>query len=232
MPALPAIANVLKLIMQFTAPAVADVITRLFVNGGGSQGTTAGLNTAAQTIANSWTTNIAPLTTSQQTLAAVSIEDLTSAGAPNGVWIGSKPGGAGSTFLAAPAVSFVMRNGIGVRSRGGHSRVYIPGIPLNNQSAVDSTQWNPTFITTLDAAWTTFLGNIVSAINSAGYGSGSMCVPHYYKGHSWNHTGTPPNDIYKRVNTVVSPPVGVSSYSLVSANPIIGSQRRRNHQTV
>lgn len=232
MPPLPAIANVLKLILQYSAPAVADVLTRLFVVGGGTTGTTSGLNTAAQTIANSWTTNIAPLTTSQQNLTTVSIEDLTNASAPNGVWIGTKPGGAGSTFLAAPAVSFVMRNGIGVRSRGGHSRVYIPGIPLNNQSSVDSTQWNPTFITTLDNAWTTFLGNILSAINSAGYGTGSMCVPHYYKGHTWNHTGTPPNDIYKRVNTVVSPPVPVSSYALVSANPIIGSQRRRNHQTV
>lgn len=230
MPALPPIANMVKLLLQFTAPAVTDIITRLFVQGT-QQGSTSGLNTAAQTIANSWTTNIAPLTTSNQTLASVSLEDLTNASSPNGIWIGSKPGGAGSTFLAAPAVSFVMRNGINLRSRGGHSRVYIPGIPINNQSLDDGTQWLASFITTMDGAWTTFLSNVVSALNTAGYGAGSMAVPHYYKGHTWNHTGTPPNDYYKRVATPVAAPIPVSSYSLVTANPIIGSQRRRNHQS-
>lgn len=230
MPPLPAIANMVKLLLQFTAPAVTDIITRLFIQGG-SQGNTAGLNTAAQTIANSWTTNIAPLTTSNQTLASVSLEDLTSPSAPNGIWIGSKPGGAGSTFLAAPAVAFVMRNGINLRSRGGHSRVYIPGIPVNNQALDDGTQWLASFINTLDGAWTTFLSNTVAALNSAGYTGSSMAVPHYYKGHTWNHTGTAPNDYYKRVATVQSPPIPVSTYSLVTANPIIGSQRRRNHQS-
>jgi hypothetical protein len=220
-----------KIGLQFLAPAVADVFTRLFLQGT-TQGSTAGLNTAAQTIANSWATNIAPLTTSDQTLASVSLEDLTNAMAPNGIWLGAKPGLAGTTFHAAPAVSFVIRNGINQRSRGGHSRVYVPGIPVENLSVIDSTQWLASFQTTMNTAWDAFLGNIVSALNTAGYGSGSMAVPHYYKGHTFNHVGTAPNDYYKLVHTVVNPPVPVSPYTLTTANPIVGSQRRRNHQSV
>lgn len=231
MPPLPAIANLLKIALQFTAPAVTDVLTRLFFQGS-SQGTSTGLNTAAQTIANSWATNIAPLTTSDQSLGTVSIEDLSAPNAPSGIWLGTKPGGAGATNLTAPAAAYIIRNAINVRSRGGHSRVYVPGIPVNNLSVVDGTQWSTSFQNTLNTAWATFLGNILSAMNSAGYGTGNMAVPHYYKGHTWNHVGTPPNDYYKIVHTVQNPPIPVSQYTGVTSNSIIGSQRRRNHQSV
>jgi hypothetical protein len=233
MPALPVLPFVVKMLLNYAAPGVASLLNRVFFQG--TQSSSSGpLNTAAQTIANSWSTNMGPQTIAPVVLQAVSLRDLSSSQSPTGIWTGSKPGTL-ATAPNAPQNAFVIRNEPVDSYRGGHSRVYLPGIPLANANANDSDTWTSAAASATASAWTTFIGNVVSALQTAGMGTVTACVPHYYKGtgQTWLHYGTAPHDHYKRqAIPVAQGQVLIDPYTIISWNPNLGTQRRRTHQSV
>lgn len=229
--AFPALPNVVKLLLTYAAPGVAELLTRLWFQGT-QQGTNTSLNTACQTIANSWATNMAPNTVPALALTSVQAEDLTNPSGPNGIWTGSKAGSFTGTTTTAPQAAFIIKNVVQDRYRGGHSRLYLPGMPLADSTTNDATTWTTAFGSAVATSWTSFLGNILSALGTAGYGSVAACVPQIYRGHTWTHYGTPPDDYYKykaTYNPTTPPPT--PTYNAVSYNDVIGTQRRRTHQT-
>jgi hypothetical protein len=232
MPALPAVSGLVKAILTYAAPGVAEVLTRLFFQGTGSS-SQSNLNTAAQTMANSWATSMAPQSAPQLALTSVQLEDLSSSTSPTGIWVGSKPGTSSVSGAATPAVCFIVKNGISDRYRGGHSRIYIPGINLGNVSAADATTWNTTNASAIASAWSTFLGNCVSALITAGYAGTAAAVPHFYKGagRTWTHYGTAPYDWWKYKTNVATTPIDVDTYTAIGYNDVLGTQRRRTHQS-
>jgi hypothetical protein len=233
MPALPAVPFLVKILLQMAAPGVASIVNRLFFQGS-QQPSNAGLNTACSTIASSWNSVIAPSLRPALSLIGVTAEDLTSSSGANGVWVGSHPGSAGGGTGAAPQAAFIIKNTVPDRYRGGHSRIYLPGVGTGAETLEDANTWNSTLAATLVTNWNTFLANIVTAMSSAGAGSGSMAVPHYYKGtgRTWTHKGTAPHDYWTSSAIPVSAPVPVDLYTTVGYNPTLGTQRRRTHQSV
>lgn len=233
MPALPSAGFLIKLLLNYAAPAVPYIVNRLFFQGTANP-SPSNLNTASQAIANAWATNIAPNVATPLNLVVVNMEDLSSSLAANGIWTGAKPGGAGAAAITSPTTAFVIKNVTQDRYRGGHSRIYLPGIPLTNLSTDDGNTWNTTFASTLVTAWQAFLNAVITACQNNGCGTGSMAVPHFYKNHTWNHFGTAPHDWYKYVATPQVAPIPVDTYlpAAVSYNPTIGTQRRRSHQSV
>lgn len=233
MPQLPPISGLIKMLLIYSAPGIADIMNRVFFSSTGQPGTNA-LNTAAQTIANSWTTQMAPISSPTQLLNTVSLQDLSSPTAFNGIWVGNKAGTAGTPNVASPAVAMVIKNGVANRYRGGHSHVYIPGLQLGNMTQEEANTWQTTFANSVASAWSAFLGNAISALVTAGYSGVVSAVPHYYKGaaRTWTHYGIPPHDWYKKTLTPVAPPVPVDTYTTVGANLVLASQRRRNHQSL
>lgn len=232
MPALPAISGLLKLILTYAAPGIASILNRLFFSGSGSSSQTA-LNTACNTIASAWATAVAGQTVPAVALIGVQLEDLSSATAPTGIWVGSKPGTTAVAGGAFPQEAFIIKNGISDRYRGGHSRIYLPGIPQGNLSSNDATTWGGTPATSVTSSWSAFLGNILSALGTAGYTGMAAAVPHYYKGggRTWTHYGTAPHDWWKKTAIPATPPITVDTYSAIGYNDIVGTQRRRAHQS-
>lgn len=231
MPALPAIPYMIKAILTMAAPGVANIINRLFFQGTQQTNSTA-LNTAAQSMATSWSSALASVLSNQLALIGVQLEDLTNSAGGTGLWTGSKPGGIVTGSQEFPQAALVLKNLIADRYRGGHSRIYLPGVPASNLSSTDANTWNATSAAAIASDWQTFLGAAQTALQTAGCGTVAWAVPHYYKGHTWNHYGTAPNDWYKRVATPVAAPVKVDTYTAVGYNPVVGTQRRRTHQSV
>jgi hypothetical protein len=230
-PALPAVAGLIKLLLTFAAPGVAAVINRWFFQGSGTSNSAA-LNTACTTMANSWHTLMGGNQVPAISLIGAEAEDLTSPTSPTGIWVGSQAGsnaGAAST----PALAFIVKPVTADRYRGGHSRIYIPGVSTGAVSASDATTWNTTTGAAIATAVTAFLQNCVTALQSAGYAGVSPVVPHFYKGggRNWTHYGTAPNDYWKSTAIPAKAPIAIDQYSTVSYNDILGNQRRRNHQS-
>lgn len=229
MPALPFASQTIKTILQYTLPGVAAALTRLFFTGTGST-TNAALNTWCGNVAASWNTNMAPLIAPGCVLVAVTAEDLTSATSPIGAWAGSHPGtNAGTQF--EPSASFVVKNLIANRYRGGHPRTYIPGVPTTNQNSAGANTWGSTNANTLLTAWLAFLSAVSGSSGPTGYTGLAQSVVPYYSGSTAITSGTAPHQRGKTKATVLSSttPILIASHTY---NPTIGSQRRRNHQSV
>lgn len=227
--ALPPIGLMTKIILTYAAPGIAEIINRVFFKGT-TNPTPAGLNTACQTISNNWVTYMAPQATTGLKLIGVEAEDLSSPTAATGIWTGSQAGTVpASSGQSVPQLAFVIREVAANRYRGGHGRVYIPGVIANDTSTSDANTWNTTFATTMTNAWANFLLAIQAALNTNGCGSTTPAIPHYIKGGTWVNVGTPTAPDWKFKPTYQQPPVPFDVYlpNAISYNPNLGTQRRR-----
>lgn len=229
MPPLALAAGTIKTILQYALPGVASVINRLFFTGTGST-TNAALNTWCGNVAASWNTNMAPLIAPACTLVAVTAEDLTSGTSPVGAWAGSHPG-TSSNLIFDPAAAFIVKNLIANRYRGGHPRTYIPGVPSSNQASNGANTWNTTDAAGLLTQWKAFLSAISGSSGPTGYSGMAQSVVPYYSGTTAVTTGVAPHTRGKTKATPLATTTPIYIASNVY-NPTIGSQRRRNHQSV
>lgn len=178
--------------------------------------------TVLTTLATSWNTRFAPLTTPNWTLTQTSLVDIGSrTGVSSALPITHVGTSAGNPLGAA--VSFVMSAHCALRYRGGHSRVYIPGITAAEES--DNNSWSPAGQGLVSAAWNGLLTDL-AASPPAGVGSMSQVIVRYFSSDKRDFT-PPPSPFeppYLLTNPMVLP---VTSWT---PNPQFASQRRRNQQ--
>lgn len=178
--------------------------------------------TLITTLAASWNTRMAPVTDPHYTLIQASVNDLGSrTGAENFLPV-SHPGTAAGNPLGA-AVSFVMSAKTTLKYRGGHSRVYIPGITASEEA--DQNSWSAAGQGAVFTAWTGMLSDL-AASPPAGVGALSQVVVRYI---SSNKADFPPASPPATLPALLNPPM-VLAITSWQPNPQFGSQRRRNQQ--
>jgi hypothetical protein len=230
MPALPAVANVLKVILGFTMPGVVDILNRLWVKYV-NPATSAQLNTFCSNAATSWASAMKPQIVPACQLIAISAEDLSSPSSPNGIWTGSTAG-TNANLVTDPATCFVVNNVTNNRQRGGHSKNWISGIPLSNLSSNGANTWNATNANTILTAWQTFLSNLVNSANYPPGGTLTQVVPNIYHSFSYrSYVDNAGRTVYKKINTPVTTVTNIYSVAGTNYDLIVGSQRRRNHMS-
>jgi hypothetical protein len=154
MPALPAVPKAVKFVLSGlingTKPWVNAFHSGYSVGGALSAAEVLAL---AQVVNASWGANVAPLLTTITTLNSVVATALDSATAPVGVDGTVQTGGDADEPVAA-GTAFVVQRKLSRRYRGGHSRVYIPGLPVHTlAAAADAILWDATFAALLLDAW-------------------------------------------------------------------------------
>jgi len=216
----------LRVLLTYSLPTVATVLNRLFFQGTGST-TNSALNTWATAVSTAWGANMKSQILTNCSLTSVVVSDLSSSTAPIGAWTGSIAGTSAGTN-GSPDVALIIKNLIPSKYRGGHSRTYIPGYPLSNTTVSDSNIWTAATAATTVTDWTAFITAITGGNGPTGYSGLAQAVPHYYKGFT-----VVTNPLTGRARNVPKLQT-VPTFDLVSsrvANIILGSQRRRNHQS-
>lgn len=178
--------------------------------------------TLLTTLANSWNTRLAPLTNPSYALIQTSVNDLDSrTGVESGLVV-SHPGTGGGNAPQA-ATSFILSQKTALKYRGGHSRVYLPGIETSQLS--DNNSWS---ITAQGLVFTAYSGMISDLTTSppVGVGAMSQVVVRYI---SSNKADFPAGDVPTTFPALLPTPM-VLPVTAITANPQVGSQRRRNQQ--
>lgn len=179
-------------------------------------------STLLGTLSTSWVTRMGPLTSTNYTLVQVSVNDL---GSRTGVQVGLPTSHVGSAPGANSyaALSFVMSAKTALKYRGGHSRVYIPGISTAESS--DANTWSAGGQAAVFTAWTGMLGDLATSPPPT-VGAMSNVVVRYYSSNKADFP-TPPDPFVPPY--LLATPMVLPVTSWVS-NPQYGSQRRRNQQ--
>lgn len=225
MPALPAIANVVRIDLQFetTAPFGG---CRTFWLYNGTPLTSAQVVAIAGHAQAGFSADFAALMSAQVTLANVIATDLSSnqgnVGANSTTVVGTRTGAQLPVDVAA-----MINHKIAIRYRGGKPRTYLPlGVATD---VLSGKTWQPTFVSSVTSAWTSFQ----NFLQSGSYGGPTIveqvCV-HYYKGYTPNLNGSP----WEERNVPKVDPNASNTVSPITSslcNPIFGSQRRRLRST-
>lgn len=178
--------------------------------------------TLCTTLATSWNTRLAPITTPSYTLIQTDVNDLDSR---TGVEVGfttSHVGTAAGAEVAA-AVSFVLSHHTSLKYRGGHSRVYLPGISGSNLT--DRNSWSAVGQGAVFTAWSGLISDLTTS-PPVGVGALSQVVVRYI---SSNKADFPPNAIPPAFPALLPTPL-ILPVTSITSNPQVGSQRRRNQQ--
>lgn len=221
MPPLPNVNDVLRIALIGKYDNDVDVVNRVYISVTGGTPPVS-LNTMCSTIAGNWNTDLAAQAGVHFTLTEVDAEDLTSSTSPVGAittsHIGTRSGGP-----LTGATCALLRFHIGRRYRGGHPRIYLPY--GTDTDLTDVQTWTTAFLSGLTTAWTTFIGHVISAANTAyAVGVAAHINVSYYEG--FTNITYPSGRIYPRPTLRTTPlQDDVLSYT---ANPKIASQRRRN----
>jgi hypothetical protein len=178
--------------------------------------------TLLTTLSGSWETRFAPLTPSAYSLVAVSVTDLGSRTGVESTLVTSHSGTNVDPGISASA-AFVMSAHVALRYRGGHSRVYIPG--LTNALLADQNTWTVAAQGQVFTAWTGMIADL-AASPPVSVGAMSNVTVRYISSDKADFP-TPPSPWdppYLLATPMVMP---ITSWS---SNPQLGSQRRRNQQ--
>jgi hypothetical protein len=178
--------------------------------------------TLLTTLAGSWNTRMASLTVPNWTLVQTAVNDLDSrTGIESGLVV-SHPGTSAGNTLGA-AVSFVLSFKTALKYRGGHSRVYVPGISAASESDVNS--WSPTGQGNVFTAFTGMINDLTTS-PPVGVGALSQVVVRYISSNKADFTPAPPTT----PPPWLLPTPMVLPVTATVTNPQFASQRRRNQQ--
>lgn len=226
MPARPNVPKVVQIVLFQSFGADLDVVNRFYQQYTGAAGTLSdgGAATWAAAVTSAWAAHIAPLITSTFTLNKVTVTDLST---NIGGFGEDDTGSVGSVSGAAvPAgVAMVIREHIERRYRGGHPRQYVCGLPSGDLGTAQS--WNSTATAAWQTAYTAFRAAAAAGC-PVGIGPAVDANVSYFQGFT-NHTY--PSGRVRPIPTLRATPV-VDVISSFSVNPKLGSQRRRNLQSL
>lgn len=222
MPALPTVANVLKMTTIWTVGVDTDVASIHHLQFSGPSPSAANLTTAAGTIRAAWDTNMKALLNSNNVLTTVILQDLTTNTGAEGQSVGSNPG-TRTGAQNAGGVAVVMNHAIARRYRGGHPKNFLPyGSATDLQTA---QAWTSSFANSMTSGYAAFITAITGLTIGSASTTGIVNVS-YYSGFTVvisPTTGRARN--VPKVRASVSPDVITSTV----ASTKVGSQRRRNH---
>jgi hypothetical protein len=156
MPALPPIANVLRLAISGTV-GTHNWVNILHFLWSGSPPTVPSLGTWNNDVVTSWTALVTPLQDTESTLTGVLSTDLTSSSGAQVETAADVPGTRAGGQLPANACCLVDYP-VSVRYRGGHPRTYL-NIGVEADLDTPST-WGDSFVAAVVSAWEGFLGSI------------------------------------------------------------------------
>lgn len=223
MGALPAVPKTVRVDHHFSDGGNTNVQIRNFFQYAGA------LSVAdAQTWLNNIVTGLGVFMTtfSQPTLVLVlsQLTDLTSASSAQVVSSTGFTGGASASQLPA-GVCMVIKKKIARRYRGGHPRVYLPG--MAEASLSTPILWNPTSAANVLAAYVTWMAACTANTNPAAIGAITEVNVSYFQ--SFTNKTFPSG----RTHPVPTPRVNplVDAVTGHAVNPIPASQRRRNRQS-
>lgn len=222
MTALPAVSKVVRVDHHITqlAPSVAQF--RLFFQFSGTLSSAdavtwlGNMNTAMGTF---MTARI----NSDTKLVLMELTDLTSSTAVQVQNATSRTGGVSDTPLSA-AVAMVIKQVIARRYRGGHPRIYLPGLSIGDRNT--QNLWDTTHLGNVVGSMTTYINACIANTNPAAIGTISHVSVSYFQGFT-NHTY--PSGRVKAIPTPRGTPVIDQVVNLVG-NGTLASQRRRNEQ--
>jgi hypothetical protein len=196
-------------------------LTRFFMKYTNALSTT-DATTLLQTLAASWNSRFSGITATTYSLIAVSVTDLGSRTGVESSLVTSHPGNSANPGIAASA-AFIMSAHVALRYRGGHSRVYLPG--LETSLLQDQNTWSITGQSQVFSAWTGMLGDL-QASPPVGVGAMTQVAVRYYSSNKADFP-TPPSPWEPPYLLPTPMALPISSWS---SNPQLGSQRRRNQQ--
>jgi hypothetical protein len=215
MPVLPAVGNVLKMVLRgYVDGLLQDVWENvLHWRWSGTTPTSNDLDTIAGQASTFWQSQMAPECPSPTTLRNIECIDLSNNTGAGGEWNGVLSGTRGDDSIPANAAALISYP-IDLRYRGGHPRTYL--YVGGNADLQGASEWSTAFHTEFGQHWNTFL--TLTGQATAGGCSLAGLVAVLYHGHGGPYiTGT------LRTSPIVVP--------LDFANSIpqleIASQRRR-----
>jgi hypothetical protein len=153
---LPNVASVLKIALKYN-DGVAEFGSRLFEHYDGAAPDNAALNSYAALVAGAWTTHLAPRTCTSMSLIEVVVQDITSPTYANGTWSGDVAGALSSQAVPSN-VTFDVEFRIGIRYRGGHPVIHLPGQPTSYLA--NSRTWGETDADLVTTAFADFATEI------------------------------------------------------------------------
>lgn len=224
MPALPAVAKVCRVDMHLQFGTDANMMWRTFWRYDG---------TLNQTDANNWTAAIyaawhaassfQSITSTQVTLEKVELTDLSSTSAPQAVTTGSTAG-TNSTLPLPAGVAAVISFKMARRYRGGHPRIYIPGLVGTYLGSPQT--WSSGAIALIGAAFSTWAVAVEAGAPSA-VGTAIQVGVSYFQGFT---NVTFPSGRTRPVPKQRAGGPVVDVFTNAFVNPVVASQRRRNQQ--
>lgn len=222
MPALPAVANVIRVDAQYELGSDINAITRLFVGYSGTPPNNATCVLLAADLYIVFAATLIPYMTPGNKLIGVEVTDLSDPAGGQGAHVATTNGSYASAVLPA-GVALLANAKIQRKYRGGKPRSYFP---LGGSAALTSQSlWDPTFLANVQAS----LDQIRSDIAATAAGGCTLLTLvniSYYEGF----VVTPPNPVTHRVRTISTPRVTplVDIFTAWTANTKPSSQRRRN----
>lgn len=225
MPTLPPIANLVKIALHYALEGAVLAVTRHFVQGSTATAN-ANLNGMANSVASAWKTNMAPVTMPNTVLYFVSCEDLSSPVAGTGNVAVNYPGTISGGLNSPSAAAMVIDNLVNLRQRGGHSRVFLPGMDGRIINNADNGEWTAGGANSVLAAWQAYLTAVKALAGPAGYSTLAHVMPHYYKGNA-PYIDTHTNRAH---NKPVLDTGNIQAYGITGTGVsiTIGTQARRN----
>lgn len=220
MASLPAVAKGVRVDFHFKQAEDANIQIREFFQYSGTLSTADAVTWLGQMQAGmasflgSFMSNTLSLTLSELT-------DLSSNTAPQ---VQNSTGAAGgSSDVALPAgTAMVLRKHINRRYRGGHPRVYLPG--MHDNLLHDANTWDTTALANGVADYITFISACTALTGLSAVGTATHVNISYFQGFT-NHT-YPSGRVKAIPNPRVTPVV--DTITNISGNPNVASQRRRN----
>jgi hypothetical protein len=193
---------------------------RFYIQYGGTMGIPADYTAVAGALQTTIAANLMPLLHDSWISDISTATDLSSDTSPEGEvpggTVGSLAGGRlpGSTAL-------VVSQQTARRFRGGHSRVYLP--VGDDTKLVDDAHWTGAFVTVVDAAWQTVVGDTMAGF-WASSGTKTAVMASFYSGFTNVPYGVPTK--YRRTPTGRAAAVNFAVTNYVG-KAAIGTQRRR-----
>jgi hypothetical protein len=219
MPALPNVANVIRLDITGTLGTNTRVKDHLFFQYGGTGPTATDLTTWLNTVSTAWNSNMSGTQNSSYTANTWMATDLNLPTGQQVILNSNRPGTVGTAPMDASAAC-VVKFKLTRRYRGGHPRFYLSGMTQAN--IVNGTQWLGTYASLVATSFAAFIA-AVKTTPPTSIGTLLHVNVSYYAGFT---NKTFPSGRVHPVPTPRATPL-VDAVQSYSTNPVIASQRRR-----
>jgi len=197
-----------------------DIVSRFYIQYGGSAPSSADLNAFCSDIKDAWVGQFSSSLNEALTLGRVHAIDLSSTTSGEGDWLGDEQGTATDPPNAAD-VALVVSYEIDRRYRGGHPRGYWP---IGQSTSLSTPQlWSSADVAAWQTAFETFFANVESA-EWSGAGGLQHCNVSYY--HGFTVITDPITGRARNLPTLRDAPL-IDAVSSIVARRHIGTQRRR-----